>query len=98
MPLRPRSKIIAFNVSTQEQPTDWATLDDAHAAAETHRLLLVAAGDAWATPGAYPNSGPHDQYQGKAAGLYIGLETPSLSDPAGTERINYIGEYWFGPP
>ena len=95
---RPRAKIVTFRVSTAENPTPWETLTAAHDAAEAWRISLVAAGDSWATPGPPPDAGPYDQYQGKMSGVYISLMTPSVPDPDDTERINYVGEDWFGPP
>jgi len=101
--------MVTFFVSTQDEPTPWATIGEALDAAEAYRLDLLAAGHQWATPGAFPNAGPHEQYQHMAAGVHIGLMTPSIPDPSGAVRIvyglnttqpyvgNYSGEWWFGP-
>lgn len=82
------SKIIKFPVDAT-----FVTIESAMSAAEAHRLALVAAGDAWAVPQAVIQ-----QFENDAAGLLIAKFTPSLADPAGASRINFVGDYWYGVP
>jgi hypothetical protein len=84
---RPHSKIIKFPVGI-----NFLTIEIAFAAAVAHSEALLAAG--WSVPAA------RVQWEGLAAGVFIGILEPSLADPVGTERIDYDSDYWNGvnPP
>ncbi len=86
-----KSKIIQFPAAT------FADLATAHAAGETHRAALVAAGNDWAIAG-WPGAGPIDALDGENAGVYIGKLTPALADPAGTERVNFLAHEYIPDP
>jgi hypothetical protein len=94
-----RSKVIQFPV------TFFATVLAAHDAAESHRLALVAAGDAWATAG-WPGAGPLDRLDATGAALHIGtfwgvvngVEEPRVADPNGTTRANFTSTDYFAGP
>lgn len=83
-------KIIKFPVDPQG---NWTTIEEATVAADAHREDLGLEDPVWLDP-----DYTFVQFANEAAGVFINKRSPSTPDPPGSQRIDYINDYWYGVP
>lgn len=83
-------KIIKFPVDPQG---NWTTIEEATVAADAHREELGIEDPVWLDP-----DYTFVQFENLAAGVFINKRSPSTPDPPGTQRIDYINDWWNGVP